>query len=113
MIATIHTCANCGSAEIFRNGHSGSNALYQCIARGYQAPFVPAAVAKAAQYAQAESVLRHSQRSIACVTGVARISIVKRLKKRPRPRRSCLDYARKRSSARSGKSWNLISYGAL
>ena len=83
MVTTIHTCAKCGSAEIRRNGHSGGHARYQCKACGYQARFVPAAVGKAAQYAQVEALLveRNSQRSIARVTGVARMTIAKRLKK--------------------------------
>ena len=83
MVTTIHTCAKCGSAEIRRNGHSGGHARYQCKACGYQARFVPAAVAKAAQYAQVEALLgeRNSQRSIARVTGMARMTIAKRLKK--------------------------------
>lgn len=83
MVTTIHTCAKCGSAEIRRNGHSGGHARYQCKACGYQARFVPAAVAKAAQYAQVEALLveRNSQRSIARVTGVARMTVAKRLKK--------------------------------
>ena len=83
MVTTIHYCAKCGSAEIRRNGHSGGHARYQCKACGYQARFVPAAVAKAAQYAQVEALLveRNSQRSIARVTGVARMTVAKRLKK--------------------------------
>ena len=45
--------------------------------------FVPAAVAKAVQYAQVEALLveRNSQRSIARVTGVARMTIAKWVKK--------------------------------
>ena len=83
MVTTIHYCAKCGSTEIRRNGHSGGHARYQCKACGYQALFVLAAVAKAAQYAQVEALLveRNSQRSIACVTGVARMTVAKRLKK--------------------------------
>ena len=83
MVTTIHTCAKCGSAEIRRNGHSGGHARYQCKACGHQARFVPAAVAKAVQYAQVEALLveRNSQRSIARVTGVARMTVAKRLKK--------------------------------
>ena len=83
MIYTQHFCAKCGSAVIRRNCHSGGYARYQCRACGYQARFVPAAVAKAAQYAQVEVLLveRNSQRSIARVTGVARMTVAKRLKK--------------------------------
>ncbi|TDN38681.1 hypothetical protein A8B98_22480 [Hymenobacter sp. UV11] len=45
--------------------------------------FVPAAVRKTAQYAQVDALLleRNSQRSIARVTGVARMTIAKRIKK--------------------------------
>ena len=62
MVTTIHTCAKCSSADVRRNGHSNGRARYQCNACGYQARFVPAAVAKALQYAQvaALSVERHS-----------------------------------------------------
>ena len=83
MVTTIHYCAKCGSAEIRRNGHTGGHARYQCKACGYQARFVPATVAKAAQYAQAGALLaeRNSQRSIARVTGLARMSVAKWLKK--------------------------------
>lgn len=44
---------------------------------------MPAAVAKAAQYAQVEALLteRNSQRSIVRVTGVARMTVAKLLKK--------------------------------
>ena len=44
---------------------------------------MPAAVAKAAQYAQVDQLLgeRNSQRSIERVTGISRTSIAKRLKK--------------------------------
>ena len=83
MVTTIHTCAKCGSADIRRNGHSNGHARYQCKACGHQARFVPAAVAKAMQYAQVEALLveRNSQRSIARITGVARMTVAKRLKK--------------------------------
>ena len=83
MVTTIHYCAKCDSADIRRNGHSNGHARYQCKACGYQARFVPAAVAKAVQYAQVEALLveRNSQRSFARVTGVARMTIAKRLKK--------------------------------
>jgi len=83
MVTTIHTCAKCGSAEIRRNDHSGGHARYPCKACDHQARFVPAAVGKAVQYAQVEALLveRNSQRRIAHVTGVARMTIAKRLKK--------------------------------
>ena len=87
MVYTQHLCARCGSEHIRRNGTQGSQPKYQCKACGYQARFVPAAVAKAAQYAQVEALLternsqRNSQRSIVRATGVARMTIGKRLKK--------------------------------
>ena len=84
MVYTQHLCARCGSEHIRRNGTQGSQPKYQCKACGYQARFVPAAVAKAAQYAQVEALLteRNSQRSIVRATGVARMNIAKLLKKR-------------------------------
>ena len=83
MVFTQHLCARCGSEHIRRNGTQGGQAKYQCKACGYQARFVPAAVAKAAQYAQVEALLteRHSQRSIVRATGVSRMRIAKLLKK--------------------------------
>ena len=83
MVYTQHLCARCGSEHIRRNGTQGGQPKYQCKACGYQARFVPAAVAKAAQYAQVEALLteRNSQRSIVRATGVARMTIAKLLKK--------------------------------
>ena len=83
MVTTIHTCAKCDSAEIGRNGYSNGHARYRCRACRYQAWFVPAAVAKAAQYAQVEALLveRNAQPSIARITGVARMTIARQLKK--------------------------------
>ena len=83
MVYTQHLCARCGSEHIRRNGTQGGQSKYQCKACGYQARFVPAAVAKAAQYAQVEALLteRNSQRSIVRATGVARMTIAKLLKK--------------------------------
>ena len=83
MVTTIHTCAKCDSAGIGRNGHSNGHARYQCRACRYLARFVPAAVAKAAQYAQVEALLveRNAQPSIARITGVARMTIARQLKK--------------------------------
>ena len=83
VITTIHLCAACGNDQLRRNGSSQGHAKYQCKACRHQARFVPAAVAKAAQYAQVDKLLveRNSQRSIARVTGVARMSIARRLKK--------------------------------
>ena len=83
MVTTQHFCAACGSEHIRRNGSSGGHAKYQCKACGHQARFVPAAVARAVRYAQVDklAVERNSQRSIARVTGVARMTIAGRLKK--------------------------------
>ena len=83
MVFTQHFCARCGSEHIRRNGTQGGHAKYQCKACGYQARFVPAAVAKAAQYAQVEQLLaeHNSQRSIVRATGISRMSIAKLIKK--------------------------------
>lgn len=83
MVYTQHFCAKCGSDQIRRNGTSQGHARYQCKACRYQARFVPAAVSKAAQYAQVELLLseRNSQRSIGRATGVSRMTIAKLLKK--------------------------------
>ena len=83
MVYTQHFCAKCGSDQIRRNGHSQGHARYQCKVCRYQARFVPAAVAKAAQYAQVDKLLeeRNSQRSIVRATGVARMTIAKQVKK--------------------------------
>ena len=87
MIYTQHFCAKCGSAAIRRNGSKKSQPKYQCIACRYQGLFVPAAVRKAAQYAQVDALLseRNSQRSIVRLTGVARVTIAKRIKKSGAP----------------------------
>ncbi|MGI4871535.1 MAG: transposase-like zinc-binding domain-containing protein [Janthinobacterium lividum] len=83
MIITTHLCGSCSSDQLRRNGSSQGHAKYQCKACGHQARLVPAAVAKAAQYAQVDKLLeeRNSQRSIVRLTGVSRVSIAKRLKK--------------------------------
>lgn len=83
MVFTQHVCARCGSEHIRRNGTQGGKPKYQCKTCGYQARFVPAAVAKAVRYAQAEKLLseRNSQRSIVRATGVSRVTIAKLLKK--------------------------------
>lgn len=83
MVPTHHLCAACGSEQIRRNGSSQGHAKYQCKACGHQARLVPAAVAKAVQYAQVEKLLveRNSQRSIVRVTGVSRMTVAKLLKK--------------------------------
>ena len=87
MIYTQHFCAKCGSAAIRRNGSNKGQPKYQCTACRYQGLFVPAAVRKAAQYAQVDALLsaRNSQRSIVRLTGVARMTIAKRLKKSGAP----------------------------
>ena len=83
MIYTQHFCAKCGSEHVRRNGSKNGQPKYQCTACRYQGLFVPAAMRKAAQYAQVDALLveRNSQRSIARITGVARVTIAKRLKK--------------------------------
>ncbi len=83
MVFTPHFCAACGSAHIRRNGSAAGHAKYQCKSCGHPARFVPAAVAKAARYAQADQVLveRNSQRSIARATGLARVTVARRVKK--------------------------------
>jgi transposase-like protein len=83
MIQTTHYCAKCGSDQLRRNGSNNGQPKYQCTACRYQGLFVPAAVRKAAQYAQVDALLveRNSQRSIVRLTGVARMTIAKRLKK--------------------------------
>ena len=83
MVYTQHCCAKCGSEQIRRNGSNNGQPKYRCLACGYQALFVPAAARKAAQYAQVDALLvaRNSQRSIVRATGIARMTIAKRLKK--------------------------------
>lgn len=85
MIYTQHCCAKCGSEHVRRNGTSQGHAKYQCKSCNYQGRFAPAAVAKAAQYAQVDKLLaeRNSQRSIVRATGISRMSIARRLKKSP------------------------------
>ena len=84
MVTTIHTCAKCDSTDIRRNGHSNGHARYQCKACGHQARFVPAAVEKAVRYEQVDRLLgeRNSQRSIVRLTGVSRMTIASRIKKK-------------------------------
>ena len=83
MIQTTHYCAKCGSDHVRRNGSKNGQPKYQCTVCRHQGLFVPAAARKAAQYAQVDALLveRNSQRSIARVTGVARMTIARRLKK--------------------------------
>ena len=87
MVMTIHYCAKCASDQLRRNGSKQGQPKYQCKACGYQGLFVPAAARKAAQYAQVDALLleRNAQRSIARVTGVARMTIAKRIKKSSPP----------------------------
>ena len=62
----------------------GGQPKYQCEACGYQARFVPAAVAKAAPYAQAGRTLLtecNSQGSNVCTMGTARMTVAKLVKK--------------------------------
>jgi len=103
MIYTQHFCAKCGSGYVRRNGSKNGQPKYQCTACRYQGLFVPAAVRKAAQYAHVDVLLseRNSQRSIARLTGVARVTIAKRIKKAaapspPRPPRRSANAQRKR-----------------
>ncbi len=82
MVYTQHYCAKCGSEQIRRNGSNNGQPKYRCLACRYQALFA-AAARKAAQYAQADALLveRNSQRRIVRATGVAQMTIAKRLKK--------------------------------
>ena len=83
MVYTQHFCAKCGSDAIRRNGTKDGHARYQCKACRHQARFVPAAIAQAVRYARVDKLLaeRNSQRSIVRATGVARVTIARRLKK--------------------------------
>ena len=83
MVYTQHVCAKCAGEQIRRNGSSGGRAKYQCKACGHQGYFQPAAIEKARQYAQVDQLLleRNSLRSIVRLTGVARNTIAKRVKK--------------------------------
>ena len=83
MIYTQHFCAKCGSGYVRRNGSKNGQPRYQCTACRCQGLFVPATVRKAAQCARVAALLRerNAQRSSARLTGVARVTIAKRLKK--------------------------------
>ena len=115
MVFTQHFCAACGSEHIRRNDRAGGHAKYQCKGCGHQARFTPAAVVKAVQYAQVDDLLseRNSQRSIARVTGVSRVTIASRIKKRRRLRRYFPAYAPKGSRKRNGRRWNWMKCGRL
>ena len=83
MVFTQYFCAARGSENIRRNGSAGVHTKYLCKGYGHQARFTPAAVAKMAQYTQVDELLgeRNPQRSIACVSGVSRVTIASRIKK--------------------------------
>ena len=85
MVYTQHFCAKCASEQIRRNGSSGGRAKYQCKACGHQGYFEPAAAERARRYAQVDQLLleRVSLRGIVRLTGVARNTIAKRVKKSP------------------------------
>ena len=107
MIQTTHYCAKCGSDHVRRDGSKNGQPQYQCTVCRHQGLFVPAAARKAAQYAQVDALLveRNSQRSIARVTGVARMTIAKRLKKsggRPRPGRGWFGFGAVESTCLHG-----------
>ena len=61
MVYTQHFCGKCGSDQIRRSGHRQGHARYQCKVCRYQARFVPAAIAKAAQYAQVDQLADRAQ----------------------------------------------------
>ena len=84
MIQTVHLCAKCRSSALRRNGYSGWKAKYHCKSCGHQAVFAPAALERAALYEQVDKLLgeRNSRRSIARVTGVARMTIAGLIKKK-------------------------------
>ena len=83
MISTILTCAKCAGQRLQKNGSSRGNAKYRCYDCGHQAVFAPTAPRRAAQYAQLLKLLveRNSQRSVVRVTGVARMTIARWIKK--------------------------------
>ena len=83
MISIILTCASCTGTHLQKNGSSRGKAKYRCYDCGHQAVFAPAAPQRAAQYEQVMklAVERNSQRSIVRVTGVARMTIAKWIKK--------------------------------
>ena len=83
MIYTQHFCAKCSSAAIRRTGSKKGRPKYQCTACRYQGLFIPAVARRAAHYAQVDALLseRNSQRGIVRLTGVARMTIAKRIKK--------------------------------
>ena len=100
-MTTQPICARCGSEQIRRNVHSGGHARYQCKSCGYQSRFVPAAAERAARYAQVEKLLaeRNSQRSMVCVTGLARMMVAK-LARKAQPARPPLPRLRPKKAQR-------------
>jgi DNA invertase Pin-like site-specific DNA recombinase len=112
MIYTQHFCAKCGSAAIRRNGSKEDQPKYQYTACRYQGLFVSAAMRKAAQYAQVDSLLneRNSQRSIVRLTGVARMTITKRIKKAALPSPPLLP---RRSAKAQRKRWEVLELDEL
>lgn len=112
MVSTQHYCAKCGSDQIRRNGTRDGHARYQCKACRHQAQFVPAAMAKAAQYSQVDKLLveRNSQRSIVRATGVSRMTIAKRLKK-SEPGLACAATAAAEKGPAKGPAKALAGFG--
>lgn len=109
MVYTQHSYAGCGSEHIHHNGTQDGQLKRQCKSCGYQARFAPAAVVKAAQYAQVEALFTEgkSQRSIVRANGAARMTIAKLIKNKRRwPRPGCHVDKQKRPSGRSPKSGN-------
>ena len=107
MVTTQHLCAACGIEHIRCNGSSQGHAKYQCTSCGHQVRFVPAAVARAVRYAQVEKLLveRNSQRRIVRVTGVARLTVAKRIKKAQAARPPLL---RLRSKKAQRQEWEAL-----
>ena len=116
MVTTQHLCAACGGEHIRRNGSSQGHAKYQCTLCDHQARFVPVAAARAVRYEQVEKLLveRNSQRSIVRMTGMARMTVAKLIKKKcklhTRPYPAC---GRKRPNARNGRRSNSMKCGRL
>lgn len=82
MVTIQHTCAKCGSEQIWHYRRSAGHARYQCEARGQQARFVQAA-GRIVRYAQLKTLLaaRNSQPSLVRVTGAARMIVAEVAKK--------------------------------
>ena len=112
MIYTQHFCTKCGSSHVRRNGRKNGQPKYPCTAYRYEGLFVPAAGRKAAQYAQVAALLseRNSPRSIARLTGVARVTIAKRIKKAAAPSPTRPPH---RSANAQRKRWGVLERDAL